>query len=104
MPETTGALLDRLEAALREQDGFVTTHQAERLGVRRSKLDGDIVHAVEHALVVADLDEGPPLRVLLIGPDRAANILEVIALEFDDGRVLVIRAIPLRATYHHLLP
>ena len=38
MPETTGALLDRLESVLREQDGFVTTHQAQRLGVRRSKL------------------------------------------------------------------
>jgi predicted transcriptional regulator of viral defense system len=38
MPETTGLLLDRLDSALREQDGFVTTHQAERLGVRRSKL------------------------------------------------------------------
>ena len=38
MPATTGALLDRLEAVLREQDGFVTTHQAERLGVRRPKL------------------------------------------------------------------
>ena len=38
MPVTTGALLDRLEAVLREQDGFVTTQQAERLGVRRPKL------------------------------------------------------------------
>lgn len=37
MPETIGGLLDRLDAVLREQDGFVTTHQAERLGVRRSK-------------------------------------------------------------------
>jgi hypothetical protein len=38
MPETIGAVLDRLEAVFREQDGFVTTRQAELLGVRRSKL------------------------------------------------------------------
>jgi hypothetical protein len=66
--------------------------------------DSDIVHAVEHALVVADLDEDPPLRLLLVGPDRAANFLEVIVLAFDDGRVLVIHAMPLRANYNYLLP
>jgi predicted transcriptional regulator of viral defense system len=38
VPETTGGLLDRLDSVLREQDGFVTTHQAETLGVRRPKL------------------------------------------------------------------
>lgn len=38
MPETTGALLTRLESVLREQDGYVTTHQAARLGVRQPKL------------------------------------------------------------------
>lgn len=38
VPATTGALLDRLDPVLREQDGFVTTRQAELLGVRRSKL------------------------------------------------------------------
>ena len=58
MPETTGALLDRLEAALREQDGFVTTHQAERLGVRRSKLtalvrSGDLEPVMRSVYVLA---------------------------------------------------
>lgn len=58
MPETTGALLDRLEAALREQDGFITTHQAERLGVRRSKLTalvrgGDLQPVMRSVYVLA---------------------------------------------------
>ncbi len=58
MPETTGALLDRLDAALREQDGFVTTHQAERLGVRRSKLSalvrsGDLQPVIRSVYVLA---------------------------------------------------
>ena len=57
MPETIGALLERLDAALREQDGFVTTHQAERLGVRRSKLSalvkaGDLEPVVRSVYVL----------------------------------------------------
>jgi len=58
MPETTGALLDRLEAALREQDGFITSHQAERLGVRRAKLSalvrsGDLQRVMRSVYVLA---------------------------------------------------
>ena len=51
MPATTGALLDRLEALLREQDGFVTTRQAELLGVRRSKLHS-LVHGGDRRPVI----------------------------------------------------
>ena len=64
MPETTGALLDRLDAALREQDGFVTTHQAERLGVRRSKLSalvraGDLQQVMRSVYVLARRNPAP---------------------------------------------
>ncbi len=64
MPETTGALLDRLDAALREQDGFVTTHQAERLGVRRSKLSalvraGDLQQVMRSVYVLARRKPAP---------------------------------------------
>lgn len=50
--------LDRLEAALRERDGFITTHQAERLGVRRSKLTalvrgGDLQPVMRSVYVLA---------------------------------------------------
>ncbi len=66
MPETTGAVLDRLEAVLREQDGFVTTHQAETLGVRRSKLsalvrDGELLPM--HRSVYALAKRRPTPRV-----------------------------------------
>lgn len=58
MPATTGALLDRLESVLHEQDGFVTTHQAEQLGVRRSKLsalvrNGDLAPVMRSVYVLA---------------------------------------------------
>lgn len=37
-----------------------------------------MLHAVEHALAVEDLGEDPD-RWLVIGPDRAANLLELVA-------------------------
>lgn len=43
-------------------------------------------------------------KVLAIGPDTAANLLEVIWLELDDDRALVIHAMALRTTFSSLLP
>jgi mRNA-degrading endonuclease toxin of MazEF toxin-antitoxin module len=40
---------------------------------------------------------------LVIGPDRAANLLEVIVLITAEGDELIIHAMPLRATYRKLL-
>ena len=42
-------------------------------------LDDDTRHAVEHALAVEDAGEDPD-RWLVIGPDRAGNLLEVVVL------------------------
>ena len=39
-----------------------------------------IEHAYDHVIVVADLDpDSDPTKVLLIGPDTAGNLLELIA-------------------------
>ena len=66
--------------------------------------DDDIVHAVEHALVVTDLDpESDPPRVLAVGPDRAGNLLEIIWLELPRSH-LMIHAMPLRRAFYDLLP
>jgi hypothetical protein len=64
----------------------------------------DIRDAVDHALAVADLDGGPPRRFVVVGPDRAANLLEPVALDLVDGRTLVIHSMRLRVIYNHLLP
>jgi hypothetical protein len=37
--------------------------------------DDDIAHAIEHALAVGEQADG---KVLYLGPDRAANLLEVV--------------------------
>lgn len=68
-------------------------------------LDPDIAHAVEFAFVIYELenDDGPR-RCLHLGPDRSGNLLEVIALEMDDGRRLAIHAMRMRPIYDDLLP
>jgi hypothetical protein len=68
-------------------------------------LDPDIAHAVEFAVVIYELenDDGPR-RCLHLGPDRSGNLFEVIALDMDDGRLLVIHAMPMRPIYDDLLP
>jgi hypothetical protein len=64
----------------------------------------DILHVIEHAVVVVDLDpDSNPPKVVAIGPDRAGNMLEVIVLLFDDDRQLVVHAMALRKKFYRLL-
>jgi hypothetical protein len=75
---------------------------AHKHGIR----DDDIIHAIEHALAGYALEErdDEARRTLLLGPDRQANLLEVVVLELDDGRRWAIHAMPIRAKYISLLP
>ena len=66
--------------------------------------DEDIVHAISHALVVDVEGRDEVRRVLFLGPDRAGNLLEVLALDFDDERSIVIHAMRMRRKYQDLLP
>ncbi len=70
---------------------------ARRHGVN----DDDIEHAIDHAMVVAEDDED---RVLYLGPDRAGNLLEIVAVRRDDETEVVIHAMPMRRIYEELLP
>jgi len=65
-------------------------------------VDDDMLHAVEHSIVVDELGEDPD-RWLVIGPDRASNLLEVIVLVTVERDELIIHAMPLRAVYRRLL-
>ena len=66
--------------------------------------DSAVRHAITHAIVIVDLepDEEPP-KVLAIGPDPAGNLLEIIWVELDAGREVVIHAMGLRPTFQGLL-
>lgn len=61
-----------------------------------------MLHAIEHALAVEDLAEDPD-RWLVVGPYRAANLLEGIVLVTRESDELIIHAMPLRPVYRRLL-
>lgn len=62
----------------------------------------DVVHALAHAVAVEEIGEDP-LRSLVIGPDRAGNLLEVVVMDRPQGPV-VIHAMTMRPKYRRLLP
>lgn len=62
--------------------------------------DEDIVHAVKHALAAGEDESG---KVLYLGPDRAGNLLEVVAVVRDDDSELVIHAMRMRSIYEPFL-
>jgi len=64
--------------------------------------DEDILHAIDHALAIEDAGEESD-RWLLIGPDRAGNLLEIVVLTTIEGKQLVIHAMPMRPKYRRLL-
>ena len=63
--------------------------------------DDDIEHAIFHALVAREDDEG---KVLYLGPDRSGNLLEVVTVQRVDQNEVVIHAMPMRRIYEGLLP
>jgi uncharacterized DUF497 family protein len=56
----------------------------------------DIQHALDHALAIEDAGEDPD-RWLIIGPDRAGNLLEVVVMIAGKETQLVIHAMAMRA-------
>jgi hypothetical protein len=62
----------------------------------------DIDHVLRNALVVAEVAEDP-IRYLVLGPDRAGNLLELVVLDRPQGPA-VIHAMPMTAQYRKLLP
>lgn len=74
-------------------------HDAAR---KHGVVNEDIHHAINHALAIEDAGEDPD-RWLVIGPDRAGNLLEVIVLTTVEDNRLAIHAMPMRARFRRLL-
>lgn len=60
-------------------------------------------HAIDNALVVEDAGDEPD-RWLVIGPDRAGNLLEIVVLVPEGREFLVIHAMNMRVQFRRLLP
>jgi hypothetical protein len=61
-----------------------------------------MLHAIAHALAYEDAGEDPD-RLLVIGPDRAGNLLEVVVLTTHEGHGIVIHAMTMRARFARLI-
>jgi hypothetical protein len=64
--------------------------------------DEDIDHAIRHATVVEEVADDAVL-FLVIGPERSANLLELIVMDRPQGPA-VIHAMAMRAQYRRMLP
>jgi len=73
-----------------------------RSALRHGVRDEDIQHALRSALLVEEVDEDPT-RYLVLGPDRAGNLLELVVLDRPQGPA-VMHAMPMSAKYRSLLP
>jgi uncharacterized DUF497 family protein len=77
----------------------VEVHDSAR---KHGVADDDIRHSIAHALVIEDAGEDPD-RWLVIGPDGAGNLLEVVVLMTVEGTQIAIHAMPMRAKFNRLL-
>jgi hypothetical protein len=88
-----------LERFFSYYNNCVEIHDSAR---KHSVAEKDILHAIDHALAIEDAGEDPD-RWLLIGPDPAGNLLEVVVLITAESRQIVIHAMPMRDKYTRLL-
>jgi len=70
-----------------------------RSALRHGVRDEDAQHALQNALLVEEIDEDPT-RYLVLGPDQAANMLELV-VDRPQGPA-VMHAMPMRAKYRSL--
>jgi hypothetical protein len=69
---------------------------------RHGVADDDMLHAIQHSLAVEDVGDDPE-RWLVIGPDRAASLLELVVLVTGQRDEIVIHAMPMRPIYERLV-
>lgn len=75
---------------------------ALRSAFRHGILTEDIHHAVRYSLVVAEIGEDPT-RYLVLRPNRAGRLLELVVLARPQGPA-VIHVMAMSAKYERLLP
>ena len=64
----------------------------------------DIHHACAQSIAKFEIDnESVEAKILIVGPDSAGNLLEVIGLEIDNKPLLIIHAMKLRKSVIRLI-
>ena len=64
----------------------------------------DIHHACAQSIAKFEIDnESVEAKILIVGPDSAGNLLEVIGLEIDNKPLLIIHAMKLRKSMIRLI-
>jgi hypothetical protein len=77
----------------------VEVHDSAR---KHGVADENILHAIDHAMAFEDVGEDPD-RWLLIGPDTAGNLREVVIMIAAEAQPIVIHSMPMRDKYRRLL-
>jgi hypothetical protein len=77
----------------------ITIHPSAR---KHGILDADIRHAMEFTAFEKVLEFSPTRRVFYLGSDRSGNVLELVAIHFQGGNVLVIHAMRMTNQYQRL--
>jgi len=72
-----------------------------RSALRHGVHDEDVQHALRNSLLVEEIGEDPT-RYLVLGPDRAGNLLELVVLDRPHGPA-VMHAMVMRVKYRTLL-
>ena len=88
-------------------DSFVLRyagHQIHESALKHGISELDIHHVCANSSDIFDLDqESYEIKILIIGPDSAGNLLEVIGLELNNQSLLIIHAMKIRKSMMNLL-
>ena len=88
-------------------DSFVLRyagHQIHESALKHGISELDIHHVCANSSDIFELDqESYEIKILIIGPDSAGNLLEVIGLEIENQSLLIIHAMKIRKSMMNLL-
>ena len=88
-------------------DSFVLRyagHQIHESALKHGISELDIHHVCANSSDIFELDqESYEIKILIIGPDSAGNLLEVIGLEINNQSLLIIHAMKIRKSVMNLV-
>lgn len=85
-----------------EYPGYSWTAGARKHRVSRNRVRQVVEHAGLYFVRSADPPARPDDALLFLGDDADGARLEVVGVELADGRLRVIHAMPMRASYQQL--